>query len=418
MGMTITEKILARGSGRTKTVAGEIVTAAVDIAMIQDALGPIVYRQFHRLACPVWDPEKVYPVIDHFCLPGTMDGAQIVRETRRFAEDYGIPNLRDMQGVSHQLIIESGKLLPGGIAVGTDSHTCTYGALGAFSTGIGSTEMCAVLATGELWFKVPETLRIHVTGTLQKGVMSKDVILKLLAMIGTNGAIYKALEFSGDTVRHMSMSSRFTMCNMAIECGAKNGIVAPDETTRQYFRSMGLMPPETDMLCSDTDAVYERQIDIDAQRLAPQVAIPASPANGRDVTDVANVPLNQVIIGACTNGRVEDLKIAADIITGHKIPKGCLCFIVPASNRVYAEASRQGILADLSEAGCIIVNPGCGGCGIQMPMTAGECCLGTHNRNFCGRMGSPESSVFLASPATAAASALTGRITDPRDVMA
>lgn len=412
--MTITEKIFAKGAHKDRVTAGEIVTADIDLAVIQDALGPITYQQFDQLGTEIWNVEKVLPVIDHACLHGTMENAAIIDQTMRFVKKYNLPHFGNMRGVSHQLVVESGRLLPGQIAVGTDSHTCTYGALGAFSTGIGSTEMCAVLATGKLWFKVPHSIKVCVSGTLPDHVMSKDVMLELLRTIGANGATYQSLEFCGDTINQMSMSSRFTLCNMAIECGGKNGIIAPDEKTVAYFQALGIQLEKQNLLYSDPDAQYLREIRIDASKLCPMVAVPFSPANGVPVHEVAGEPLNQVIIGACTNGRLEDLQVAAQIIKGKKIPQNIRCFIVPASNKVYAEAARQGYLADMAEAGCIIVNPGCGGCGIQMPMLPGERCLGTHNRNFRGRMGSPDSLVYLASPATAAASALAGKITDPR----
>ncbi len=414
--MTLTEKVFAKGSKRNTVEPGQIVTAEIDLAIIQDALGPIVYDQFRSLGVDVWDREKIMPVIDHSCLHATMENAAIINQTARFAADYRIPGYGNMRGVSHQLAVESGKFLPGSIAVGTDSHTCTYGALGGFSTGIGSTEMCSVLATGKLWFKVPESFYIHVTGKLGDRVCSKDVMLKLLSMIGANGATYKALEFHGDTIDRMSISSRFTLCNMAIECGAKNGIIQADDKTASYFRALGIELDEREFLRPDDNAHYEKTIEIDAASLEPMVAVPFSPANGKAVSEVEGERLDQVIIGACTNGRFEDLKLAADIMRGKHVPQTMRCFVVPASNRVYSEASRAGVLADLADAGCIIVNPGCGGCGIQMPMLAGQRCLGTHNRNFRGRMGSPDSLVYLASPATAAASALMGCITDPRKI--
>lgn len=415
--MTITEKIFAMRSGKEQVSSGEIVTADIELAVIQDALGPIVYEQFRELGANIWDVDKVMPVIDHSCLHGTMENAAIINETARFSHDYDIPGYGNMRGVSHQLAIESGKIRPGQIAVGTDSHTCTYGAIGAVSTGIGSTEMCAVLATGKLWFKVPQTIKVEASGKFGYNVMSKDLMLKLLSMIGANGATYQALEFCGDAIDNMSMSSRFTLCNMAIECGAKNGIIAPDDKTAEYFAKIGVeLTEEECSLRSDSDAAYSRCIGIDVSRLEPMVAVPFSPANGVPVSEAAGERLNQIIIGACTNGRVEDIAVAAGILKGNHVPRDLRCFIVPASNRVYAEASRQGYLAELAEAGCIIVNPGCGGCGIQMPLLPGEKCLGTHNRNFRGRMGSPESLVYLASPATAAASAITGCITDPRSI--
>lgn len=414
--MTITEKILAKGAGRESVAAGEIITADIDLAVIQDALGPIVYDQFRELNVPVWDVDKVMPVIDHSCLHGTMENAAIIDQTAKFAAEYKIPAYGNMQGVSHQLAIESGLILPGQIAVGTDSHTCTYGGMGAFSTGIGSTEMCAVLATGKLWFKVPQTNLVQVEGKMPEYIMSKDVMLKLLSMIGANGATYQALEFAGSTIRNMSMSSRFTLCNMAIESGAKNGIVAPDEKTKAYFAEMGIELEESAFIRSDANARYCRKIEINAAELEPMVAVPFSPANGVPAKELRDVKLNQIIIGACTNGRVEDLAAAAEILRGKKVAAGIRCFVVPASNKVYAQAAKAGYLGELAEAGCIIVNPGCGGCGIQMPMLAGEVCLGTHNRNFRGRMGSPESLVYLASPKTAAASALKGVISDPREL--
>ena len=414
--MTLTEKILARASGRESVRAGQIVTAKIDLAVIQDALGPIVYEQFRELGADIWDRDKVLAVIDHSCLHATMENAAIIEQTARFCDDYRIPGYGNMQGVSHQLAVESGKFLPGDVAVGTDSHTCTYGGLGGFSTGIGSTEMCAVLASGKLWFKVPQSYEIRVEGRLPRKVCSKDVMLRLLSMIGANGATYRALEFCGETIEEMSVSSRLTLCNMAIECGAKNGIVAADEKTRAYYRTIGVELGEDAFLRPDPDAVYEKRIEIDAAALEPMVAVPFSPANGVPVTQIEGEHLDQVIIGACTNGRLEDLRLAAEILRGRRVPQTLRCFVVPASNRVYADAAREGILTDLAEAGCIIVNPGCGGCGIQMPMLPGQRCLGTHNRNFRGRMGSPESLVYLASPATAAASALCGCIRDPRSV--
>lgn len=413
MGMTITEKIFAASAGRDRVEPGEIVTVGIDLAVIHDGLGPIVYKQFRELGIPVWDNEKVVVAIDHYCLPGTMENAGLVDESCQFAEDYNIKNFFNMQGVAHQIIIENGMVLPGQIAVGTDSHTCTYGALGAFSSGIGSTEMCAVIATGRLWFKVPETILVRVNGRIPDKITSKDIMLKLLSMIGTNGAVYKTLQFAGDTISSLSMDERFTLCNMAIEAGAKNGIIEPDEKTIVYLNAAGVTKDYL-MLKGDPDAVYADVVDIDAGHLEPMIAVPFSPANGVPVQEKEGLKINQVIIGACTNGRLGDIKIAAEIMKGKKVPGNIRCYIVPASNNVYAQAARMGYLADLAEANCIIVNPGCGGCGIQMPMTAGQVCLATNNRNFCGRMGSQDAGVYLASPLTAAVSALRGRITDPR----
>ena len=412
MGMTMTEKIFAAASGLRAVRAGQILTAKVDLAMIHDGLGPIVYSQYRELNLPIHDPDKTVIAIDHYCLPGIQKNAELIDLSEQFANDYKLNCFYNMQGVSHQIIIERGLIRPGQVAVGTDSHTCTYGAMGAFSTGIGSTEMCAVLATGELWFKVPETIQVRVSGELPPYVTSKDIILKLLSLIGTNGATYKTLEFTGDTIKALSMEARFTLTNMAIEAGAKNGIIEADEKTAAFLKKAGV-DENYPIYCSDPDAEYAQIIQINASELSPMVAVPFSPANGKKVEECAGIKVNQVIIGACTNGRLEDIAVATKIIAGHRIPRGVRCYIVPASNMVYVEASKAGYLADLAEAGCIIVNPGCSGCGIQMPMTAGQICVATNNRNFCGRMGSQKSKVYLASPITAAVTALCGEITDP-----
>lgn len=418
MGMTITEKILAKASGNEKVVPGQIVVAKVDLAMIHDALGPLFYPNFRKLETPVWDPNKVFIVVDHAAPASTLSQAEWLSHNYDFVRDYKIPNFINNQGVAHQIIPEGGHILPGQIAVGTDSHTCTYGGLGAFSTGIGSTEMCNVLALGELWFRVPETIKVVITGKLPRRVMAKDIILKLLSMIGVDGATYKTLEFCGETVDEMSVDSRLTLCNMAIEAGAKNGICTPDEKTVKYLMDAGIKREDIELLKSDDDAVYCQEIHIDVTDLEPHVAIPHSPANAVPVTEVEGTPLNQVLIGTCTNGRVEDFIAAAEIIKGHKIPNMMRCLIMPASNKIYAELARNGCMEIFAEAGCVLLNATCGACGgfHEGLLFKGEACLGTHNRNFKGRMGSPEAEIYLASPATAAASAITGVITDPRKI--
>ena len=418
MGKTITEKILAKAAGNENAKAGEIVVASVDLAMAHDGLGPISYPQFRELGVPLWDPDKVFVVIDHAAPASSLQRAEMLAPNHEFVRDYKIKNYFNVQGVAHQIIPEGGYIKPGDVAVGTDSHTCTYGALGAFSTGIGSTEMSSVFATGKLWFRVPETIKITLTGKLPNRVMSKDIILKLLSMIGANGATYKALEFCGETVDEMSIDSRLTLCNMAIEAGAKNGIAAPDEKTVEYLMKAGVKREEIKMLKSDDDAKYCQEIHINVSDLEPYVAMPHDPANGVPIGEAEGIPLAQVLIGTCTNGRVEDFAMAAEIIRGHKIPNTMRCIILPASNHVFSEITRLGYTKEFIDAGCIVMNANCGPCGgmHQGLLYRGEACLGTHNRNFRGRMGSPEANIYLGSPATAAASALKGCIADPRSL--
>lgn len=418
MGMTITEKIMAKASGNKTVTPGQIVTVKVDLAMLHDALGPLIYPNFEKLGTPVWDPDKVFVVVDHAAPASTLHQAEWLAPNFEFVKKHQIKHFFNVQGVAHQLIPEGGYILPGQVAVGTDSHTCTYGGLGCFSTGIGSTEMCNVLALGDLWFRVPETIKVIISGKLPERVMSKDIILKLLSMIGSNGATYKTLEFCGDTVDEMSVDSRLTLCNMAIEAGAKNGIIAPDEKTVQYLVDAGVEREEISDIHSDEDAVYCQEIHIQAEELVPYVAVPHSPANGKPIEEVEGTPLTQVLIGTCTNGRVEDFIMAAEIMKGHKVHRDVRCIIMPASNKIYAELVRNGCMQTFAEAGCIMCNANCGACGGMHEglMFEGEACLGTHNRNFRGRMGSPKASIYLGSPATAAASAINGVITDPRKV--
>lgn len=414
MGMTITEKILARASGNETVKPGQIVNAKIDFAMTQDASGPMAFSQFRELGVPVWDPDKLFISIDHFAPPTTLEHAAALQQSLDFAHDFHITHLNNIRGISHQIISESGLARPGKVVVGADSHSTTYGALGAFSTGIGSTEMCAVLATGELWFRVPEAIKVVVTGKLPKHVMSKDIILKLLSIIQANGATYKTLEFCGDTISNLSVESRLTLCNMAVEGGAKNAIIAPDGKTVAYLTAAGVKPEDFELFQSDEDAGYIKEIHIDVTDLPPFVAIPHSPANGVPVTEVAGIPVQQIIIGSCTNGRIEDFEVAANVMRGHKIRDDIKCLIVPASNKIYSEMVERGYMQVFTQAGCIMCNSGCNGCGIHALVKEGENCISTNNRNYLGRMGSPKGSVYLASPATAAASAINGKITDPR----
>lgn len=416
MGMTITEKILAHAAGLKEVKAGQIVTARIEDMIIQDATGAMTYYIFRDYGFRIKHPEHVHVFIDHFAPPCTRVYAEKVQENIQFCKDYGA-QLHYMQGISHQFMLESGTAKPGKVYVGADSHTVSYGAVGAFSTGIGSTEACAVMATGELWFKVPQAIRVDIRGSLRDYVMSKDLILKVLSVIGANGATYKTLEFTGDLVHKLSVSSRFTMCNMSVEGGAKNAIIEPDEIVAGFMRERGVDDSQMIFYQSDEDAEYCHTIEIDADKLGPMVAVPFSPANGVPVEDVGKVELNQILMGACTNGRLEDIAMIAGILKGKKVHPGLKCILYPASNLVYRDAARAGYLEILADAGCVIGNPGCGACGIQNPLLPGETCLATNNRNYVGRMGSAEGRVYVASPAVAAASALTGRITDPRGIL-
>jgi homoaconitate hydratase family protein len=415
--MTLVEKILARAAGREKVKPGEIVYVNVDRAMTQDILGALAFPAFRELGIPVWDRDKIVMVIDHCAPPSTLLQAGYVVENIKFAEDYGIKNFYKMQGVCHQILPEEGFVKPGTVIVGTDSHTTTYGALGAFSTGIGSTEMVWVFAKGNLWLRVPETIRIEINGLLPPIVMAKDVMLKILSLIGTNGANYKSLEYGGQVVREMSMDGRLTLCNMAVEAGAKNGIIEADEITRSYLK--GRVQGEVELVKSDPDARYSRVLQVEVDGLDPQVACPHSPANVVPVGKVAGQKVDQVLIGTCTGGRLEDFRMAARLIQGKRISRRVRCLIVPASARIYLEMLEEGLLKIFAEAGCVISNTQCGPCaGVQHGLLGdGEVCVSTSNRNFMGRMGSTKAEVYLASPATAAAAAVAGELTDPRDLL-
>ncbi|MDR2163886.1 MAG: 3-isopropylmalate dehydratase large subunit [Clostridiales Family XIII bacterium] len=412
--MTITEKILAKAAGIESIHAGDIVQANIDVAMAHDGLGPIVFDTIRNLGADLWDKDKIVVVIDHSAPPSALLHAQLAHETVSFVMDYDIKHFFNMQGVAHQLLPERGFVAPGLIIVGTDSHTCTYGGLGAFSTGIGSTEMASVFVVGRLWFRVPETIKVVVGGKLGDYIMSKDVILKTLSLIGAAGATYKALEFTGDVIRDMSVDGRLTLCNMAVETGAKNGIIAPDDKTVEYLK--GRYEKSVTLFSSDEDAHYSRIVEIDGNNLGPQVACPHNPANVVPVEKVEGKRLDQVLIGSCTNGRMEDFLAAAAFLKGRKIPRWLRCLILPASNEIYTQLMKEGLIDLFIESGCVILNANCGPCGGMHEglIAKGEIVLGTHNRNFKGRMGSPEGEIYLSSPATAGASAVNGYITDPR----
>jgi 3-isopropylmalate/(R)-2-methylmalate dehydratase large subunit len=421
--MNITEKILAKASGKNKVQPGEIVYANVDMIMVHDLTGPLAIEAFKKIGTPkVWDNKKVVVILDHQVPAESVTAAELHKTMRKFAKDQQL-QIYDIGkgGICHQVMPEKGHVLPGTVIVGADSHTCTYGAFGAFSTGIGSTEAAAVFVTGKIWLKVPEAIRIKVHGQFQKYVTPKDLILHLIGKLGAGGAIYKSVEFRGPTIRAMSIAGRMTLCNMTVEMGAKNGIVEPDETTRKFLqgRTTKMLPP-FESLISEPDAAYEETVDIDVTDLTPQIAYPSSVDNVKPASEMNNVQIEQAFIGSCTNGRIEDLRLAAEIMKGKQVKDGVRTLVIPASQEVYMQALNEGLIEVFTNAGALVCGSTCGPClgghiGLLAP---GETCVSTSNRNFIGRMGSKEANVYLASPATVAASALTGKITNPQDMEA
>lgn len=415
--MNIIEKILAKASGKEEAKPNEIVEAKVDTAMINDITGPLSIKAFKEIGIgKVWNKQKIVLILDHQTPANTIKAAKLHKIMREFAEEQKIPHLYDIGfgGICHQVMIENSHVKPGKLIVGADSHTCTYGALGAFATGIGSTDMAAVLATGKIWLKVPPTIKINITGKLEKLVTPKDLILYIIKHIKSDGAIYKAIEFTGPTINEINISGRQTICNMAIEMGAKTGIINPDEKTIKYLQKhihKPINPP-----ISDPNSKYEREVNLKVDKLKPQIACPHSVDNVKEVEKVEGIKIDQAFIGSCTNGRLEDLKLAAKILRKRKVKKRVRLIITPASQKVYLKALKQGLLEIFIKAGAIICNPNCGACfGGHMGLLApGEVCISTSNRNFMGRMGSPEAKIYLASPATVAASAIKGEIIDPR----
>jgi len=414
--MNIAEKILARASGREEVKPGEIVQSKVDVAMANEITGPLAIKAFKEIGVPrVWDNNRIVLIQDHQVPADTVKAAELHRIMRKFAKDQSIKFLYDVGsgGVCHQIMVEKGHALPGELIVGADSHTCTYGALGAFATGIGSTEMAAVFATGEIWLKVPSSIRINLEGSLRKYVTPKDLILYIIGKIGASGAIYKAIEFTGSAISRISIGGRMTLCNMAVEMGGKTGLINPDEETLAYVKSRAKRNFKP--LRSDPDAKYERTLEINVDQIEPMVACPNSVDNVKPVKTVEGVKIDQAFLGSCTNGRLEDLKAAAEILKGKKISKDVRMIVTPASQDIYLKALRSGLLEIFVEAGALVTNPTCGACfGGHMGLLApGEVCISSSNRNFVGRMGSPEAEIYLASPVTVAASALAGKIVDP-----
>ncbi|MGD0449854.1 MAG: homoaconitase large subunit [Candidatus Bathyarchaeia archaeon] len=420
--MNITERILAKASGKDVVHPGEIVSAKVDMIMVHDLTGPLAVEAFKKIGVQkVWDNQKAVVILDHQVPAESVKAAELHKTMRQFAKDQKL-RLYDIGrgGICHQVMPEKGHVVPGTVIVGADSHTCTYGAFGAFATGIGSTEAAAVFATGKIWLKVPETVKINVTGQFPNFVTPKDLILSIIGRMCVDGAIYEAAEFTGPTIKAMSIAGRMTLCNMAVEMGAKNGIIEPDEITRKFLDGRVKTLPDFDALKSDKDAHYARTVEFDVSKMEPQIACPSSVDNVKPVSKVGNVPIEQAFIGSCTNGRIEDLRLAAQVIKGKHVKDGVRALVIPASQEVYKQALNEGLLEIFTDSGAIVCGSACGPClgGHIGLLAAGEACVSTSNRNFIGRMGSTQASVYLASPATVAASAVTGKITDPRTLEA
>ena len=422
MGMTQSQKILAAHAGLDYVEAGQLIEANLDLVHGNDITTPVAIKEFNKIGVKeVFDKDKVVIVPDHFTPNKDIKSAEQCKFIREFARDKDLTNYFEVgqMGIEHAIIPEKGLVVAGDLTIGADSHTCTYGALGAFSTGVGSTDMACGMATGKAWFKVPSALKFNLIGKPAKGISGKDVILHIIGMIGVDGALYKSMEFDGEGLKYLSMDSRFSMANMAIEAGAKNGIFAVDELTLQYCKEHSLKTPR--VYKADADAKYDKVYDIDLSKLVPTVAFPHLPENAHTVDETVckNTKIDQVVIGSCTNGRMEDLRIARDILKGKKVNKNVRCIVLPGTQKIYLQAIMEGIVTDLVEAGCAFSTPTCGPClgGHMGILAAGERCVSTTNRNFVGRMGHVDSEVYLASPAVAAASAITGYIADPREFM-
>ncbi|NLM73140.1 MAG: 3-isopropylmalate dehydratase large subunit [Clostridiaceae bacterium] len=419
MGMTMSQKILAAHTGLDKVVPGQLIEADLDLVLGNDVTTPVAIKEFEKTGkSEVFDKKKVAIVPDHFTPNKDIKAAEQCKMVRLFARDKEIENYFEVgeMGIEHCLIPEKGLAVPGDLIIGADSHTCTYGALGAFSTGVGSTDMAAGMATGKCWFKVPSAIKFVLKGKPTGWVSGKDVILHIIGMIGVDGALYKSMEVMGDGLKYLTMDDRFTIANMAIEAGAKNGIFVVDDITLEYVKEHSVK--DFKVFEPDSDAEYDEVYEIDLGTIKPTVAFPHLPENTRTIDEVGDVEIDQVVIGSCTNGRMGDLRVAAEILRGKKVKKGVRCIVFPGTQNIYLQALREGIISDLVEAGAVVSTPTCGPClGGHMGILAkGERAVSTTNRNFVGRMGHPESEVYLASPAVAAASAITGKITDPASV--
>lgn len=420
MGMTMTQKILAAHAGLEKVSAGELILAELDLVLGNDITSPVAIKEFSKLGkTEVFDKNKITMIMDHFAPNKDIKAAEQCRMCRDFCGNMDITHFYDVgrMGIEHALIPEKGLVTAGNVVIGADSHTCTYGAVGAFSTGVGSTDMACGMAVGKAWFKVPPAIRFVLKGQLKKYVSGKDVILDIIGKIGVDGAIYKSMEFAGEGLSSLTMSDRLCIANMAIEAGAKNGIFEVDDITIEYIRSHGGKEPV--VYTADLDAEYERTIVVDLSEIQPTVAFPHLPSNTKTFDSIGDIEINQVVIGSCTNGRLEDLITAAEIMKGRKVAPNVRTIVIPATQQIYLDAMEMGLLKIFIEAGAVVSTPTCGPClGGHMGILAkGEKAVATTNRNFVGRMGDSESEVYLASPATAAASAVTGKITSPWEVM-
>ncbi len=417
--MNITEKILAAHAGLNEVTAGQLITAKVDITLANDITGPVAVNEFNKIGAEkVFDKDRVVFVPDHFVPNRDIKSAQMVKQIREFARRQNLTHFFEVgrMGIEHALLPDNGIVTAGDLVIGADSHTCTYGALGAFSTGMGSTDIACAMASGETWLKVPSAIKVEFNGKLNKYVTAKDLILFLIGDIGVDGALYKTLEIGGSAIRELPMDGRFTICNMAIEAGAKNGIIEPDEITKKYLENRSIRPPK--FYTSDKDAVYEKILTYNVEDIEPVVAFPHLPGNTRPVSQAGDVKIDQAVIGSCTNGRLSDIKAAAEILKGRKVHNDVRLIVFPATQQIYLEALRAGYIETIIEAGGAVSTPTCGPClgGHAGILAAGERAISTTNRNFVGRMGHIESEVYLASPYVAAASAVAGRIISPSEL--
>ncbi len=420
MGMTMTQKILAAHAGLETVEAGQLIEAKLDMVLGNDVTTPVAIHEMEKFKNQeVFDKDKIAMVLDHFTPNKDIKSAEHCKCVRQYANEHNITNFFDVGevGIEHALLPEKGLVVAGNAVIGADSHTCTYGALGAFSTGVGSTDMAAGMATGKAWFKVPSAIKFVLTGKPAEWISGKDIILHIIGMIGVDGALYKSMEFVGDGIRYLSMDDRFTMANMAIEAGGKNGIFPVDDVTIAYMKEHSTK--EYTVYEADEDAVYDETYTIDLSTLKPTVAFPHLPENTKTIDEVGDIKIDQVVIGSCTNGHITDLRIAAQIMKGRKVAKGLRVIIIPATQAIYLQAMEEGLLKIFIEAGAIVSTPTCGPClgGHMGILAAGERAVATTNRNFVGRMGHVESEVYLASPAVAAASAITGKISCPCEIM-
>lgn len=419
MAMTMTQKILASHCGKEEVAAGDMIMADLDLVLGNDITSPVAINEYEKAGCgEVFHQSKIALVLDHFTPNKDIKAAEQSKQVRDFARKKGIENFFDVgeMGVEHALLPEKGLVVAGDVVIGADSHTCTYGALGAFSTGVGSTDMAAGMAYGKAWFKVPSAIKFNLTGKFQKYVSGKDLILHIIGMIGVDGALYKSMEFAGDGVKNLTMDDRLCVANMAIEAGGKNGIFPVDDVTLAYIAEHSTRKPV--IYEADEDAPYDAVYNIDLSTIRPTVAFPHLPSNTKTVDEAGEVAIDQVVIGSCTNGRLSDMREAAAILKGKKVHKNVRAIVIPATQKIYLQAMEEGLLKTFIEAGCIVSTPTCGPClgGHMGILAAGERCVATTNRNFIGRMGHPKSEVYLASPAVAAASAIAGKIASPESI--